>query len=433
MKNRLALLLAAGALVAPASAADLDYNIYGTLMTFVDNVKTSDATKASQAAATANALVPASAVTGVNDPSRMRITSGTSNIGFKGTYKVTEDLAVTWQYESAIDVDSKDTSATNVLGGRNKGVGLASKKFGTVLVGSWDTPYKFSILMTGAIRGLDPFDASLVGNPGFGTMATITQSGPEGSKNDACFNRRQGNSIQYWSPTVGGFSAKVLYSINEQKTPTDTSYVQTSPTVLSALLTYKISTLTLAFAYEAHNDYFGLTQFGAASGAVGTSGSLTNTGSKDTAVALAAYYVIPATGTRLVLHAEQLKYKNDDTVTGHIDQYKRNSIFFSCQQTLGDHKIWANFGQASKGEVNRVGGVGSTSTEGLAAKQYSLNYAYALGKKADLFASYYTVKNEKAATYSCFPPPMNPTTGGPTAVKPGADTTGLGVGILYTF
>ncbi|MBP1627013.1 MAG: porin [Holophagaceae bacterium] len=431
MKNRLAFLLAAGALAAPAFAGDLDYNIYGTIMTFVDNVKTADATK--PAAAAPNALVLAGAFTGVNDPNRMRITSGTSNIGFKGAYKVTEDLSLTWQYESAIDVDSKDTSATNVLGGRNKGIGVASKTFGTVLVGSWDTPYKVSILMTGALRGLDPFDASLVGNPGFGSMATVTDSGPASSKNDACFNRRQGNSIQYWSPTVSGFNAKVLYSVNEQKTPTDNSAVQTSPTVISALLTYKISTLTLALGYEEHNDYFGLSQFGAASGAVGTVGSATNQSSKDTALALAAYYVIPTTGTRLVLHCEQLKYHNDDTVSGNIDEFKRNSIFFSAQQTFGAHKVWVNYGQASKGEVSRVSGVGTTSTDGLGAKQYSLNYAYALGKKADFFASYYTVKNDKAATYSCFPPPMNPTTGGPTAVKPGADTTGLGIGILYTF
>jgi len=467
MKNRLAFLLAAGAIALPAAAGDLDYNIYGTVMVFADSVKATDATPLADAPT--NALVASSAAkyTGVDVPTRTRITSGTSNLGFKGSYKFTDDLSVTWQYESAIDLDSKDTSSTNVLGGRNKGIGIASKTFGQVLVGSWDTPYKMGILMTGALRGLDPFDDSISGNPGFGTMATITDSGPStsvatvpvtvttptgtavvnnavtiNSKNNACFNRRQGNSIQYWSPEIAGFSARVMYSVNEQKAPLSSLASQISPTVLSASLTYKIGTLTLFGAFDQHKDYFGLAAIagytsplgqGAPAGPAATD-TTTITSSTDTAVELGAYYVIPSTGTRLVLLCEQLKYHDDDASRSatRVNEYKRSAFFASVQQTFGPHKVFVNFGQAAKGDATYVGGA-TASTDGLGAKQYSLNYAYALGKKADLFASYYVVKNDKAASYTCFPPVMNPTTGGPSAVQTGAQTQGLGIGVLYTF
>ena len=36
-----------------------------------------------------------------------------------------------------------------------------------------------------------------------------------GAKPDASFDRRQGNSVQYWTPTWAGVSFRVQHSVNE--------------------------------------------------------------------------------------------------------------------------------------------------------------------------------------------------------------------------
>ena len=38
-----------------------------------------------------------------------------------------------------------------------------------------------------------------------------------GAKPDASFDRRQGNSIQYWSPNIAGFTVRLAHSVNEGK------------------------------------------------------------------------------------------------------------------------------------------------------------------------------------------------------------------------
>ena len=279
------------------------YQIYGTLVTFVDNIQ---ATGASTSAASSNALVTVSA-TAANVPARTRITCGTSNIGFKGDYQTPVDgLKIFWQVESSVSVDGDQPST---LAGRNSALGLVDPTWGRVFVGSWDTPYKFPTLFMGAMRSLLPFDGNLYGNPGFNIPGTVTNSGRVGSKNDASFSRRQGNSIQYWSPEFAGFSTRLAYSVNEGRTTTDSAaQPQLSPTVLSALVTYKHANLTLNAGYERHNDYFGLNQLTSSSS---TAGSAANPTSKDEGLELVGIYLIPSTGTRITGLVEQLKYHND--------------------------------------------------------------------------------------------------------------------------
>jgi predicted porin len=393
------------------------YQIYGTLVTFVDNIQ---ATGASTSAANSNALVTVSG-TAANVPARTRITCGTSNIGFKGDYQTPVDgLKVFWQVESSVSVDGDQPST---LAGRNSALGLVNPAWGRVFVGSWDTPYKFPTLFMGAMRSLLPFDGNLYGNPGFNVPGTVTSSGRAASKNDASFSRRQGNSIQYWSPEFAGFSTRLAYSVNEGRTATDSAaQPQLSPTVLSALVTYKHANLTLNAGYERHNDYFGLNQL---TSSASTAGSASNPSSKDEGLELVGIYLIPSTGTRITGLVEQLKYHNDEKgASGFVQEYRRTAWTVSVQQGFGDNKVWITCGSAGKGSA-KVQGTGSSSTEGLGATQLSLGYSRALGKSADLFASYYTVRNDAAATYGLFPVL--------SGINPGADTRGFGAGLLYTF
>jgi hypothetical protein len=107
-----------------------------------------------------------------------------------------------------------------------------------------------------------------------------------------------------------------------------------------------------------------------------------------------------------------------------VDHYARNAWFALLQQRIGNHQAWGMFGRAYQGNADRVGG-GSASTSGLGAVQWSVGYSYRIAKTADVFASYYELRNDRSASYSAFP--------GFGAVAPGADTRGAGIGILYTF
>ncbi|NTV76065.1 MAG: porin, partial [Holophaga sp.] len=151
MNKRIATCLA-GACAFPALvfAQAGPVQIYGTLLPFLDNVQTSGATAPGLSPATGGAsLVPASAYTGINLPTRNRITSGTSNLGFRGSLPVSGDLKVIFQIESAV---SPDGDAPNTLAGRNSRLGLEGS-WGTVFYGNWDTPYKAPLLAVGPLRG----------------------------------------------------------------------------------------------------------------------------------------------------------------------------------------------------------------------------------------------------------------------------------------
>jgi hypothetical protein len=73
-----------------------------------------------------------------------------------------------------------------------------------------------------------------------------------------------------------------------------------------------------------------------------------------------------------------------------------------------------------------VGG-GNCSTNGLGANQWVLGYMYDWRKEAKIFAGYYKVTNDDSGTYTSFPTPSG------SAIAPGADTQGFGLGVLVTF
>src|SRR4029077_8665248 len=141
-------LAVASAIAAPLSvqAQSSSVQIYGTINVDYEAVQ---AGGASPAAALAPGQLGA-APTGVNVPWRDRVTSNSSNIGFRGVEDLGGGLKAIFQIESAIGFDNQATFGTNTANGtatgggfatRNTNVGL-SGNWGTVFAGQWDTPYK---------------------------------------------------------------------------------------------------------------------------------------------------------------------------------------------------------------------------------------------------------------------------------------------------
>jgi hypothetical protein len=172
------------------------------------------------------------------------------------------------------------------------------------------------------------------------------------------------------------------------------------------------------YAYERHQDYFGLSQLGGSAAA-----TTANDGSTDQGHLLVGHLTL-SSGTRISAMAERLSYENADDTAGVVKSYARYAACAVVQQRFGDHQLWASFGMAEKGKCELAGG-GECVTDGLGAHQLGLGYSYSIGKSFDVYAAYYQMTNERSASYGVV--------GGPGAVAPGGDTRGIGLGFLYTF
>ena len=412
------------ALVPPVFAADEPDSVvemYGMAFPFFDHAQTKGATVG--VPSEKPTMVPASAYSIGNDLARNRITVGTSQLGFRGYEKLSRDLRVVWQLESGFQIDQNTGPG---LGARDSKVGLKSNSMGEIFMGQWDTPYKFISLPVNPIRAGYVFDrTAITGNPGMGVTNTTTQFGRNpaaAGKVDASFDRRQGNSVQYWSPNWGGFTFRLDHSVNETRGAVVTGGPVIAPVVNAVSLVYDIGKLSLRYAYEEHKDYFGLSQLGG-----GTAGTATNGSSKDHGHKFVWLWVIG--NTRWTGLYEELQYENNDSTVGNVNRYKRNAWYTVLEQRFGPNgtnSVFASYGQAADGSCDRVGGA-NCLTNGLGASYMTIGYIYRFSKRTEGFIAYYKMKTKENSQYSTGP------TVSTAAVAPGADTEAYGLGIQHFF
>src|SRR6202171_428227 len=360
-------LLAATALaMAGAAQAEPDsvVEMYGMGMPFLDSAETTGATAPNPA--TRPSQLPASAYTGQNDLRRTRITVGTSQWGFRGYETLTPELKLVWQLESGFQIDQNTGPG---LGARDSKVGLQCS-WGEIFLGQWDTPYKAISLAINPIRAGYIFDyTAIMGNPGMGVPATTTQFTRIGAKPDAAFDKRAGNSVQYWSPRFGGFSARLGWSVNEGKGPLSAGGPVVSPEIYSAALQYDVGGLSARYGYEQHKDYFGMAQIG---------GSLTGAdSSRDNAHKLVVIWRLG--NTRIAGSIEQLQYRNNVATSistlGVVNEYKRRAYYVLLEQRFGNNSVWGSYSRADDGSCARVGGA-ACSTRDLGADYWALGWIY---------------------------------------------------------
>jgi len=402
----------------PGDAPTPLVEIYGTLAPFVEYGSTFGASRPGTVGAT-----QVTAYSGLRAPPRGVVDVGTSNLGFRGGLELTDAVAVLWQVESGVQLDG--TQVANTIASRNTQAGLTGP-WGTVFVGSWDTPFKWAALST-----VNPMRAgyisdynTLLSGPGFGISTVVTQPGRVNAAADASFERRQGNSLQYWSPAYNGLSARLAYSTDEGRTPSTAMAPSIRPSIFSGSLAFDRGPLKLRYAFEAHFDYFGLSQQGGSMAPTNTNRSSTDLGHR-----IVASYTHLEKGfdTRVTGVFEYLSYKNDDTTSATaVNKHARAAYYGVLDQTLlGKHHIWGTFGQALDGSCSVVGGT-TCSTDGLGATLGSLGYFYRFSKDTDVYAVGYRLINKASASYSTFPP-----LGGPAA--PGADVQAFGIGMVHQF
>jgi predicted porin len=434
---------AEGAPAAPVDKPDME--IYGTLLPFFEYVGTSGATPLGTTSPAPN-LVPSGAFTGINHSFRFRMTSGTSHFGFRGDLPIADDwLKLIWQIESPVPIDGEGPA---FWASRNSHVGLTGL-WGTLLYGNWDTPMKVvTATSVNPIKGGYVADMiPIIGTAGASTFSLnpdpILLAAWQLPVNRAGFFRHEVNTVQYWTPTIAGFSGRVMFAANEHRIagvpedgPRPLTQVAINPYLVSAYLGWDNEWLRLRGAYEYHRDYFGL-------GSLGGQGEGINTAhSKDAGVLGLAMLKINAKSdymTRIVVTGDYLKYHTDDTTptgVGQVTSLSRAAVYGLVQQHFKKFSVWVAGGHADEGNCSLRGQ--DCVTTGMSADYGTVGLLYSFTKDSGVYLIGYGLWNDIAARYSPFPildsnhssAPFLPNIG---EISHGSDTRSVGLGFVHVF
>jgi predicted porin len=399
MKLKRITLATLATLAAPAAAlAQSNVQIYGTLNADFESVK-------------------ATGSSGTNFPSRNRVTSNSSNLGFRGTEDLGQGLRAFFQIESAVNLDNGTQSG--FWASRNSGVGLQGG-WGQLLLGQWDSPYKYTTLR------IDP-----TGNTGIaaytgilGSTGSIT-AGQGGSTfaERASFDRRVQNVVQYWTPTWQGLSGRFAYGSGDTNVGSAANGVSEAsnlrPALYAASVGYEMGPLYATAAYERHKDFQALNTL---LGAAASSG-------KDDAWKAGVQYAFLGNTASIGGIVEHLKYQADDINGLGALERKVTNWYLVGKYQAGPHAMALSYGH--KGE-EKLSGAGFSDLSDSTAKQIAARYGYTLSKRTQLYAIATRISNDANAFQSFGNSPITATTLFRDPAR-GADPTGFGGGIIHTF
>jgi len=344
MQKKLIALAVAGVLAAPAAMADV--TVYGKARLSFGSISNDDPTAA-------------------NDNSKLAISSHASRIGFKGSEDLDNGMKAVWQIERSVDFTDKSST----LGVRNSFVGMAGE-FGTLLLGTHDTPYKI------ATGKLDPFGDT------FADYNSII-----GTAHD----QRSRNVLAYISPDMSGFTLQAAYITDFlDDNLNDSNPNQANPAISLAGM-YSNGPLYVTLAYQSISEYSGkmLNGKSIAGTSVTESCSAASKCGDATATKLGVGYQINQFNLGLVYETTSLDTTTGGTYGGNsVDQ---SSTYLSGVMDLGsDMKLKAAYGK--KDDLDVSGTVNDTG-----ATFYALGLSKNMSSNTELYALYTSVSNGKNA------------------------------------
>lgn len=278
-----------------------------------------------------------------------------SVLGFRGSEALGGGPRLIYQVEGSLALDT----GAGALASRDTRVGLEGR-WGTLFGGNWSTPYN------SATASLDPFYPTTAGY--MSVMGNGSASSSDNLADTTSFDRRQQNSVHYWTPVWHGVSLRLAHGVNEESPPGGAR-----PSLGSAALIVENGNLYAALAHERHHEYQG-------------------TGRSDQGTKLAAAY--RSGPTRLAFIAEKLRYQ---TASGTL---RRSSYYASLTRQAGAHAIGLGVAKAQDGTGSareRLGFIASGPDTG--ALHYTLGYDYALSRRTTLFACHTRLRNDDRAAY----------------------------------
>jgi predicted porin len=354
--------LVAGLTAAALPALAQQVQIYGRLNTALEYVDASTDTA------------------GVKLGNLTRLSNYRSVLGFRGEEDLGGGLRAIWQIEGALSIDT----GSGGIASRDTRIGLATP-YGTVFGGNWTTPY------TSATSGLDPFYPTTAG------YMSIMGNGSAPTSNNVIdttsFDRRQQNSLHYWTPDWNGFSVRVAHGLSEEKTAVR------SPSLTSLATIYEKGDWYLTLAHEQHKEYQGA-------------------GLDDRGTKIGIAYRFGA--TRIAGVAEKLRY---ETRTGPLE---RNAFYLSATHQIGQHGIRFGVARAQNGKGSSTETLGSLrSGADTGATHYTLGYDYTMSKRTTLYSYVTRLDNKRNASYDFA---INE-----PGIGTGGDLTAVAFGIRHAF
>jgi len=399
MKLKRITLVVMGFAGAPAiAAAQSSVQIYGTLNADFESVEASGA------------------ASGQNFVRRNRITSNSSNIGFRGSEDLGSGLKAFFQIESAVNLDDGTTSG--FLASRNSGIGLQGG-WGQLTVGQWDSPYKYST------QRFDPFNDTSIGAytgilGGTGTI-TAGQGGANFAQR-ASFDRRVSNVVQYWTQNWNGLSGRFAYGVTDTQLGTPATGVAEGsglkPDLVSAMAAYDKEPLYATLAYERHTDFQPLNTL---------LGAPASKGRDDAWKAGVSYRVLE--GFTLGGIYERLQYRADDINGLGALERKIDNWYVVGKYENGAHSAALSYGRKGR---EKLSGAGFSDLPDSQAHQISARYGHSFSKRTQLYAMATRITNGSNAFQEFGYAPITSTTLFRDPSR-GADSTGFGLGMIHSF
>jgi predicted porin len=313
--------------------------------------------------------------------SQTREVNNRSVLGFRGSEDLGGGTRALYQIEGTVSPDTGDGQIAQ----RDTRIGLEGG-FGTVFAGNWVTAYN------GATSGLDPWYPTTAGY--MNLMANGSGAAVDNVNNTSSFDRRQANSVHYWTPVLGGLQLRVSHGLSEER-PASGAH----PSLTSAAAIYERGPWYVTAATERHHEYQG--------------SGLNDEGSK-----IGAAYRFGV--TRLAVVAERLKY---ETSTGDL---KRDAFFVALTHQLKAHTLRLTAARAYDGKgsaTQKIGFVKKGADTG--ATQYTVGDDYSLSKSTSVYLYYTHLHNERNGAYDFA---INGLT-----VSPGATLRGTALGLRQFF
>lgn len=352
--------------------------------------------------------------------------AGGSNIGFRGTESIGRGLNAWFQCETGLNAS---TPGATSLCDRNSAVGLRGG-FGNVSLGNWDLPMKWA-----TIAGIKHEDTGLFGVAGLmhaGAPTTVgngiaNQTGTTvgatagaanaGGMSVVSFYRRQQNTVQYWTPAMGGFEARFAVTMsNEEGNNANNAGAgnqnSRTPRTWSFAGKYTNGPMLLTAGYERHNDYV-------------------FSGRDDTGWVLAASYTFGGK-FRLGFMYEKKEW---ESLAVANDAEQASWGLFGDIMLGGPHSVQLQYVQArdTKGSFVGTQAAGSGSTlvfnngaGGTGAKQWGAQYTYAFSKRTNVRARFTVIDNDSNARFGVY-------SAVPEAPNAGQTARGYGIAIDHRF
>jgi predicted porin len=396
-------LISAALVAAPVAAfAQSTVQIYGTLNVDIESVE---------------ATGSATGALGTNFQSRSRVTSNSSNLGFRGTEDLGQGLRAFYQIESQVNLDNGSQGGA-FWASRNSGVGLIGG-WGQVLLGQWDSPYKVSTVR------IDPTgDVGILGYSGIigSTGAVTAGQGGQTFAERASFERRVANVIQYWSPTWRGLTGRLAYGTGDTNVGSTANGVSEAsglrPALYSGMVSFESGGWYAAVSAERHKDFQPFNTLFAAPASSG----------HDDGYKAGVQYSFNSTWS-LGAVAEHLKYHADNINGLGAFERKVTNWYVVGKYNVGPHSVALSYGQ--KGE-EKLSGAGFSDLPESKANQITARYGYSLSKRTSLYAFATRINNDANAFQTFGNAPITATQLFRDPAR-GADPTGFGLGMIHTF